>query len=895
MSSQSIDQVKGASNYTISESNPISVIQQTTTFRESTGVYSMDASAQRDETYNDGHSENVPLGDFLSRPVKIYSNVWSVGYASSNFDNKFDPWVLWQSDSRVKDKLANYAYASFDLKLRFMINGSPFQYGRLMLIYIPYGSTAPDNNPRNNANQVAGIVQNWYNGAASGRNETTYQHFSTYPHAFLNPSTNQVVEMTLPFVWHNNYIALNGTSQVSKESLGVIQMYDINPLRIANTNAPTTVNFSVYAWAENVKMSIPTEFTPTSKVGSYNSFPTQGNYSSDEYADGPVSTMATAVAAAAGHLKNVPVIGRFARATEIGAGVTGKVAKLFGFSTPIMVENPSRCELKMHGRMANTTGEDSSYSLALDPKQEITVDPRTVGVAANDEMDIKSIITREQFLARCEWRGTQGQFSTPGAEKLIFASLVSPTHCRRTGTNAGRQQVMDCPGGWISNMFAYWKGSIIYRVEVISTRMHSGRLKLQFDPFVKNGAHVVADVNTEDVNARYTMILDLQQTNEVEFKVNYNSRRAWLHTMDSYAASTFQPYSSDNVSFDLQSHYDEDVHMGIFTVSIVNELVSPIATDAVADANHAPVQVNVYCRMGDDMQFAQPSEEGIGWGLFKYSPTSGPGYEILSGFHGTSQIGTTEESLTNSAAMVQQNSMFPGETDESNNLVFFGEKIVSIRTLIKRYTNVFTGSYSSTPNNSQWEAITRFLPFTPAFAVEGKTRRNSYLSYLMPGFLIARGSVRYKLNYYARGGNMPNSTASFYSWIDRWESRTPIASVNYPIASTLTMSNVDLDSLIPHGYNGAAFTEANYQPLLEFQMPFYSNTRYMLGVQFINVDDDVDETLIVNKSMSQVLCAKNVYSGMSAHSNVMQQWHSAGDDFSLHFFLGVPSVFFNVA
>lgn len=868
--------------------DPVSTQEQTTTFKEEASTYSVNIAAPRDSTFSDGYSDNVPLGQFLARPVLLKDGTWTTNFSASTNFSGFDPWTLWQSDARVKAKLQNFAYGSFDLKLRFVVNGSPFQYGRHMIVYVPYGDAQQNTDTARNQTSMA--MENWGtagNGTSDGAHEAMFRHYSTYPHAFLNPSSNQVVEMTLPFIWHNNYISLNGVEGVAKESLGTILMFDINPLRIANVNAPQVVRYNVYAWAENLKLTMPTEFVPTGAFGSTicdcirreekeETFSILSNYefmaTSDEYADGPVSAMSSAIAAAAGNLVSAPIIGPFARATEIGAGAIGNIASLFGFSSPAMVQNPDRFLARNHGRLANTSGEDSCYSLALDPKQEITVDPRTVGVYPADEMSISSIVTREQWLARADWRGQFGQFTTAGTNEILFASLVSPNQQHHSTIGSDRCH-MDTPAGHVANMFEFWKGSVTYRVEVVCTPYHSGRLKLQFDPFVKNGLHVAGDAFTNDVNARYTTIMDLSEETSTEFTIDYNSRYPWLRCLqDPDAPNQYAPASTGETVFDLVNSFDDKVHMGIFVISVVNDLVAPIETNAGADATHAPVQVNVYVKCGDDFQFGQPNEVATSWSVAKFVPTS------------------SEESFFQATSDTMEHTIIGQDVDDHNSLIFFGESISSIRSLIKRYSLVFTGDYNNDARNNNFEMVTRYVPHLPANVVTGKSRRNSFLTYMSPCYLLGRGSTRYKFAYYDKGANA-NGIANSYQWFERQGLRTPIASIGYPVQDSTTMSSAALDISIPHGYQGAAYTDNTHQSTLEVQLPFYSNTRYFLTSHFTNVSSDAGETLRTNPAMTQILAGRHVYTGVDAHANVMQQWFAAGDDFSLHFFLGVPGVF----
>jgi len=855
-------------------------------------------AAPRDHTYNDGYSDNVPLGSFLSRPVQIVADDWVTNFSTSTYTTSFDPWTLWQNDARVKAKIQNFAYASFDMKLRFVVNGSPFQYGRLMIVYIPYGELG--GNVTSSRNQVAKQMELWGdsgNGSSDGAHEARFRHFSTYPHAFLNPSSNQVVEMKIPFIWHNNFIAINGVRNgPPKETLGTILLLDVNPLRVANLSTPVRVRYHVYAWAENLKLTMPTEFVPTGNTTSISlccckrrtkeefSLLLPDDYfspTSDEYNDGPVSQPASAIAAAAGKLTKAPIIGAFARATEIGASAAGNIASVFGFSAPPMVQNPERYLHRNHGRLANTAGEDSSYTLSLDPKQEITVDPRTVGVAAEDEMAISSIVSREQWIARAEWRGEFGQFTTPGVEKILFASLVSPNQ-QHHSTVGSTRCVMDCPAGHVANMFEYWKGSITYRVEVVCTPYHSGRLKLQFDPMVRQSNLTASTAYTDDINARYTTIMDLAEDTSVEFTIDYNSRYPWLRCLqDPSADNQLAPTSTSQTSFNLTSSFSDSVHMGMFTVSVVNDLVAPIATDAPADAEHAPVQVNVYMKCGSDFQFAQPNEVSTSWSVANFKATSDWTKSLV--FVPTSD---THDAMPTAIEHNVVGSNFSGY----NNMVFFGESVSSIRSLIKRYSLVFTGDYNNDPRNQSFEMVTRIVPHIPAQVTRGKIRRNSFLTYMSPCYLIQRGSTRYKFTYYDKGDN-GNTSSQSYTWFERLGLRTSVKTVDYPVQETTTMSSAALDSALPHGYQGSAFTDNTQQSTLEVQLPFYSNTRFMLAAHFETVSSSSGEPLIQNPTMKQILAGKLVYTGRDAHANVMQQWHAAGDDFSLHFFTGVPGVF----
>lgn len=341
-------------------------------------------------------------------------------YPDVVYSEEFDPWVLWQSDERVIHKLSNYAYGSFDLHLRLMVNSTPFHYGKMMVVYIPYGSD----------NEVAQqVLDTIYSTSSDVRFRAAVQYFSTYQHAFLTAGDNNEVEMVLPFIYHNNYFPLNGLGAVNRFSCGKIFMLSLNNLTRANSTASGAVNLKAYCWASNIKINTPTEFVPQSGIEDVSEDffrPTAKVSPVENEADeqGIVSAPATAVAEAAGSLSKVPVIGPYATAAEIAAKGVSSIARLFGFSAPLSLERGNFILERSWGPLSSTIGADTCVPLTLDPNQGITVDPGTLGIKPVDEMTISSIVTREQWICKSRWTKNTGVFTN--ATDTLFMSVVTP-------------------------------------------------------------------------------------------------------------------------------------------------------------------------------------------------------------------------------------------------------------------------------------------------------------------------------------------------------------------------------------------------------------------------------------------------------------------------------------
>jgi len=213
--------------------------------------------------------------------------------------------------------------------------------------------------------------------------------------------------------------------------------------------------------------------------------------------------------------------------------------------------------------------------------------------------------------------------------------------------------------------------------------------------------------------------------------------------------------------------------------------------------------------------------------------------------------------------------------------------------------------------------LTRYLPYYPPLANYFQKfsggipyagyRKNCFLTYMMPCYLVARGGTRYKSiinNIYAQAGNendAPGNTPNT-SW--NYAERTGIRadswkSENYEAINWQTMhieptseTSQTLREWYPKGVNGACYTSNTYNPTLEFQQPFYSNTRFMLGTTLLNQnDDDYDLKLIRNPTMTQILSVKQSLTGRGLIYAPLPLWFAAADDFSLSYYLAPPVEF----
>ncbi len=246
-------------------------------------------------------TNDLSLGEFLSRPTLIDSVTWASTDLSGSFSS-MKPWYLFLNDVRIKKKIDNFAFIRGRLHIKTILNGTPFQYGLMRVCYHP----------------LEGVVANKARDATLGDELSPY---SQMPGFYIRPTDSSGGEMTLPFFYHKNWLDLTSASDV--QNFGTIHQVIYAPLDIAVTGGTTTVTVQTYAWLTDVEL-----------MGTTCRLSLQG----DEYIQGPISSVATSVANAAKALVKTPVIGKFARATELGFRAAGQIASLFGFTNVPVIE-----------------------------------------------------------------------------------------------------------------------------------------------------------------------------------------------------------------------------------------------------------------------------------------------------------------------------------------------------------------------------------------------------------------------------------------------------------------------------------------------------------------------------------------------------------------------------
>lgn len=483
--------------------------------------------------------KDASLENFFSRPIKIHEVSWEQGV---DLEINFDPWARYFDNKRVVNRIANYYLLRANLRIKFIINGCGFHYGRVIASYLP----------RNGEDLLS------FGG--SFLDEDVVQA-SQLPHVFLDPTTSQGGEILAPFFSPENNIDI---TRDGWDRMGQIFMKSINLLKHANA-ATDNVTISVFAWAEDVVYSGLTSREPIAMVA-------QMGEVDEANAKGYVSGPATALADVAGVLKNIPQIAPYATATEAAMRQTAGFAKQHGFSRPAVTRAPDPIKAQACSSLANTTVPDSVSKLSLDDKQELSIDPRIAGLDGDDPLNIRALAQKESYLTTFTW-GT-----TATTESMLWNAAVSPVQWAKS---ANAFHFPAC--AFASLPFRYWTGSMKFRFQVVASAYHKGRLKVVFDP---------SNIVSNEYNINYTQIVDI--ADEMDFTIEIGN--AQNDTLVEHHTPGVDATTSVHDIVPLPNGKGN----GVVGVYVVNELTSPNST-----VNN-DVEINVFISAGEDFAVYVP-------------------------------------------------------------------------------------------------------------------------------------------------------------------------------------------------------------------------------------------------------------------------------------------------
>lgn len=648
-------------------------------------------------------TRNTELAGFLKRPTLIDTRTWSTGSSLGVLGSEIEPWYLFLNNAAILKKINNFAFIRAKLCIKVIINATPFHVGLLRVAY------EPSVNAANTGFRVSKIRNTGFGATAP------IIPYSQLPGVWLRPADNAGGTIEVPFFLHSNWLRLSSAADV--KSMGKLTYFAPTYLQVASASGSSSTTIDTYAWLEDVEMCAAT-----------------GELSlqaGDEY-DGPISKTASAISRITKNFESVPYIGKFARASTIGASAIASIASIFGFTNVPVISDVQPLVSLPAPHLA--TGEISVpfQKLTLDPKQELSIDPTLHGLTAEDELAVSYIAQRKSALASLTW----GTGDAVGAG--IFAARVSPamsdwTTILNSLAATAATRVNPTPMGYLCNLFTHWRGDIIFDFEVVCTKFHKGRLLVQWDPIGSNSAGGYAE------NVVYSTILDIGANNKASFRVPFHQAYGFLRCR--FPDGTNNWNGGPPTTFVPNPTLDN----GQLRVTVLTPLMSPVSPMTLS--------VIVWVRGAENLEFANPRSR-IGAGV---PPTV---FAV--------QSRDVADNIATEVTLGDKGSSHPNRYD-----LHMGQNIVSLRTLMHRMSLYDVSSMEKQTNTRVCTYVKSYARVPPMYGYDPNGKFTANL--LIPA--VGTGNFNYQpthpMTYISlmyggmRGGTnyVANLSADLYPYI----------------------------------------------------------------------------------------------------------------------------------
>jgi hypothetical protein len=796
-----------------------------------------------------GDAEQLSLADFFRRPVLISTISWT--YDSVAFGQTINPWDLFFNSPTVQNRINNYYRLRATLKVKILITGNGFYSGRMLVSYLPLFQS--DQITRHRA-----IIP-------QDRIEATKRM-----HCFLDPTTSTGAELHLPFFWPQEAIDITNQEYIS---MGTLDFWDLNGLRHAN-GSTDPVTISVFAWSDDVELSIPTSTDiislvpqagtePVKKKKNKDAITKKPPPAKDEYATGVISRPASIVAHIAGKLTSVPMIAPYARATQVAASATSSIATLFGYSKPIELSPRMYVKQSNASNQPNSDGHCLVTKLALDSKQETTIDTRVMGLAGHDEMMLKEVTNRFTWLTACPWKASfisgSNLFSTqvhPGMYDKLLVEPLEEFHLTSVAE--------------INELFSQWRGTMRFRIQVVASAYHRGRLRVSWDP--KPSTTAITQLNTQ-----YNFIVDIAEERDFVVEVGWGAKLGMLrcYPIASWPVP-FETISDLGVpASNVPPGYDSIHSNGALTISIFDTLTLP-------QANTDPVFVNVFVAGGEDLEFAAPATRELNTFTI---------FEPQSGLESPDMAHSTTDSAPLETPCVASFATPPGDV-ESALLTYSGEAVSSLRTLLKR-TCWHSFLWDTSPGTIAGTVAGRRAWTFPTYPTHhGKDPLSPTISTMGPysysNFIPLQWAMLMYTGY--RGGirvhamrTFPDSGQCHYlSRTDDFEAGYALEEVQLPSNTNSNLQALWMTSS-DTSPRGMELVNSGQQSVIEVEIPFYNKRRFL----YTKRRDQYD----TNPNNEYKYAEYGIVGRRSNLSSGALIGFSVGEDFQLGFYTGLPVLF----
>nr|AWK77869.1 structural polyprotein [Robinvale bee virus 6] len=607
----------------------------------------------------------------LMKPVQVSQVDWSVTQArNTNIVELIYPNLLSNQESLVLRTLRMYAFYRISPVFRVQINATVFHQGQLIVSFDPF--------------DISEFVSNGYD----------FNHVSAtgLPNVKIMASYSDAIELKVPFTHPRSYFTTNSSEPFN--TLGTFRITVLNPL-LAAEGASSSLSVTTWVYGVDAQVHVPIQDHDLILNAVSDPVEATSNVTTNKEPSNLLGGLLNQGKQLVGNVTDVfgnLVSGNIGQTLRSGQGLIDTLGSIFGFDYPSRTLQPPKTISPIEN-LAIAKGVSQSQRLAIDPFSLHKLHD-DIALESMDGMNLKRLISMPMLL-------TQFSFtSTSSRGTLLKTILVNPCLAPRFNSQA-TPFLQRSYLSYISNGFLYWSGGIIYDIEVVATKFHSGKLIFAYEPNVRDPPSYSA-VSDSLPN----VVIDIQQASTARFLVPFTSSTSMK--------DTFMPLDSDIL----------DSATGILCCYVQNTLAFA--------SNVAPsIEINVYISAADDFSLYVPQRPVFDRPMDnEMEPTS-----LL--------LVTNKNEPPNvvSSLSYKQNFTIPRQQ--------FGEDY-SLLDLVKRFSPAYSITLSS-ENNYQ-----NNLPINPTAQPIDFGKSSSYLSYWSLLYSCWTGSLRYK--FVSRTSRTTNSS-----------------------------------------------------------------------------------------------------------------------------------------
>jgi hypothetical protein len=702
----------------------------------------------------------------------------------------------------VADKLRGYLGIRATIIYTIVVNGNRFQQGRYMFAWVPSGGVKIG---------TTRFTQ-WFNGHIATLKQRTQLH-----RVEIDLNCDTEAELVVPFSSAINWYPLAKTDTVGMGETGHFCIFPYSPL--AASGGSTTAYFKVYAHLDDVELFGAAVPQMGKRASARIVKKTASEMEAKNANIGPVESTMSTLTNVANALTVVPLLAPFATpASWVFEALTG-VAASFGWSKPPHLAPAHRIVRQHAPYMGSVDNDDYSLPLSLEVKNAVEAIPG-LGFTDNDELDFLSFVTMPCFIQSTTWSTGLSNGT------LLMAQSIDPSSLSTVISGVTHHT----PLSFVASYFDNWRGGMVFKLKLVKTEFHSGRISINFSP--SNSVGDIPATTYADTPYLERKIYDIRECNEIIVSVPYTNVLPYLDTRISGSLKTSST--------------------GLFQIWVEDQLVAPANVTS-------SITILMEAYGADDMEFAHPS-------VISQIPV----YGIVP------QMG--ERALRNDCRLdnSELSLSHPQDHIEAASKCM-GERIRSFRSLLKAYS-----ALPNTTGNQDGVAESLYLyPFhVPGYVYDATNPVlpicvSDLYGTLHGVFNYARGGVRWALQVRdtTTEPTVPSNATSHL--VVRRKTQTAINDIWVPSNS----AGSGLDNYCTNG--NKVFADTSAGNLIQFSCPAYMQSFTRLCSEYICFK--ITASLPIQTNAIDVLASADVViigntNASSVNSKSWVKFRAAADD-----------------